>query len=139
MTFAQHRYFAGWLFAVPLLLGCGPGVELAGKPVSGQVMFQGKPLDQGTIAFFPAAGQGTFSGGQIKHGQYSVPAEKGLEPGLYEVRISSLEGGPPPTDELPGETTVIPKERIPAQYNSKTTLKAEVKEAGENKLDFTIP
>jgi hypothetical protein len=114
-------------------------VEQAGKPVTGQVTFQGKPLDQGTISFSPTAGQGTFSGGQIKGGQYSISAEHGLAPGLYEVRISSTEGGPPPSDELPGETTAVPKERIPAEFNSKTTLKAEVKEAGENKFDFTIP
>jgi hypothetical protein len=140
MKFAQYRcFFAGWLFAVPLLCGCGQGVEESGRPVSGQVTFQGKPLDRGSIAFYPAEGQGTLSGGQITNGQYTVSAEKGLEPGWYDVRISSTEGGPPPSDELPGEATVIPKERIPAEYNSKTTLKVEVKETGENKFDFKIP
>jgi hypothetical protein len=119
------------------LAGCAE--EQSGKSVSGQVLFQGKPLDQGTIQFSPAAGQGTMSGGMIQDGRYTVSAEHGLEPGLYDVRISSKEGGPPPSDELPGEATEVPTERIPAKYNAQTTLKAEVKASGENKFDFTIP
>jgi hypothetical protein len=126
--------------ATALSAGCGE--EHAGSSISGQVLFQGKPLSQGTIEFSPAAGQTTMSGGEIKDGQYSIPPDKGLQPGAYDVRISSLEGGPggpAPANEMPGEAPPPPKQLIPAQYNSKTTLKAEVKESGENKFDFTIP
>ena len=124
--------------ACGVLCGCD-AAEPVGNPVSGTVTFQGQPLDQGSIQFSPAAGQGTFSGGPITDGQYSVPAEQGLEPGMYDVRISKKVGGPPPSDELPGETKEIPKELIPAQYNSRTKLKADIKDSGENKFDFTIP
>jgi hypothetical protein len=133
------RAFLVVVFGLMLLgVGCDDA-ETTGNPVSGTVTFQGQPLDQGSIQFLPAAGQGTFSGGPIKDGQYKVPAKQGLEPGQYEVRISSKEGGAPPSDELPGEVTQVPKERIPAQFNSRTTLTAEIKEGIENKFDFTIP
>jgi hypothetical protein len=134
----MRKRIAPVLLTFAFLAGCGEE-EPAGKPVSGHVTFHGKPLDHGSIQFTPAAEQGTMSGGMIKDGHYQVSAEHGLKPGLYDVRISSKEGGPPPSDDLPGEVKDPPKERIPAQYNSRTTLKAEVKESGENKFDFTIP
>jgi hypothetical protein len=121
------------------VLPAGCGEEVAGDPISGTVSFQGKPLDHGSITFSPAAGQPTMSGGEIIEGQYSIPTEKGLQPGIYDVRISSTEGGPAATDEMPGEPPPPPKERIPAEYNSKSTLKAEIKAGSENKFDFTIP
>jgi hypothetical protein len=110
-----------------------------GQPITGIVTFQGKPLDQGTIEFAPAAGQKTYSGGEIKNGQYSLPAAQGLEPGAYDVRITSNEGGVSSADEMPGEVSTPPKQRIPPEFNTETTLKVEVKASGENKFDFTIP
>ncbi len=68
-----------------------------------------------------------------------VPAENGLAPGKYTVRISSTDGGGPATGGLADVPDVEAKERIPPQYNVQTTLMAEVKESGENKFDFQIP
>ena len=128
------RRFRCWVVTAALLLGgCGP--EYAGRPVAGVVTFQGKPLDQGMIQFYPAEGQATFSGGEIKDGSYASPAEFGLAPGKYHVRINSPEGSVP-ADSV---EMVMVKERIPAKYNAETTLTAEVKESGENKFDFEIP
>jgi hypothetical protein len=118
---------------------CGCGEPPTGNPVTGRVTFQGQPLDQGSIEFSPAAGQGTVSGGMIRDGQYTIPADSGLEPGLYHVRILSTEGPASRTDEMPGEVKTPPKQRIPVEYNSETTLQAEIKAAGENKFDFAIP
>lgn len=135
---------SGWcvvafLLSAVSLTGCG-GEEPAGNPVTGTVTFQGKPLDQGSIEFSPAAGQGTMSGATITNGEYTIPAESGLKPGKYDVRISSVEGGATvDPNEMPGEAKMTAKERIPPEYNSKTTLTAEVKDSGENKIDFTIP
>jgi hypothetical protein len=128
-----------------LLLVCGAVVgcanqEPAGIPVSGTVTFQGKPLDQGAIEFSPTSQQGTFSGGEIVDGQYSIPAEQGLAPGSYDVRITSSEGGTQaPADQAPGESTITAKERIPAAYNSATTLKVDVTKDGNKTFDFQIP
>jgi hypothetical protein len=127
------------LFVVAFALsGCG-GEEHVGNTASGTVTFQGKPLEQGTIEFAPAAGQGTFSGGAITNGTYSLPPTAGLEPGQYTVRISSVEGGESaPTDQPPGEPIPTGKQIIPAQYNAKSTLTAEIKDGGENKFDFDL-
>lgn len=133
----QHGSWASFMTAVLL---CGCGGEPAGSSVYGEVTFQGKPLDQGMIIFSPAEGQGTLSGGPIKDGRYTVPAESGLAPGKYTVRISSTEGGGPSTGGLRDDVPEVEaKERIPAQYNVQTTLTAEVKESGENKFDYDIP
>jgi hypothetical protein len=119
--------------AALLMFGCGP--ELSGRPVSGVVTFQGKPLENGSIQFYPAEGQPTFSGGNIENGQYRLPAEFGLAPGKYTVRINSPEGNAA-ADSL---EMVDVKERIPAKYNTESTLSADVKESGENRFDFQIP
>jgi hypothetical protein len=117
------------------LLLCGCGSERVGNQVSGVVTFQGKPLDQGMIQFYPAEGQATFSGGEIKDGRYMLPPEFGLAPGKYHVRINSPEGSVP----AGSVEMVAVKERIPAKYNSETTLTAEIKESEENEFDFEIP
>jgi hypothetical protein len=109
--------------------------------VHGEVTFQGKPLDQGVIVFSPAEDQATLSGGPIKDGRYAVPAESGLAPGKYTVRISSTAGGGAVTGrssdaDLP---ELDAQERIPPEYNSQTKLTAEVRATGENKFDYHIP
>jgi hypothetical protein len=128
----------GWTFAAAaavLLSGCGP--ERVGQVVTGTVTFQGKPLDQGSIQFQPAEGQSTFSGSSIDNGNYRLPPEFGLAPGKYTVRINSSEGSVP-TNSTDVEVGVF-TERIPAKYNSESTLSAEVKEGEDNKFDFEIP
>jgi hypothetical protein len=121
------------------LLYCGcSGTDPAGIAVSGMVEFQGKPLDHGTIDFAPTSEQGTFSGASITDGHYEIPAENGLKPGNYDVRISSSEGGAV-AEGPPGDSTITAKERIPAKFNTATTLKAEVKDDGQQTFDFKIP
>ena len=92
------------------------------------------------ILFSPAEGQGTLSGGPIKDGRYVVPAESGLAPGKYTVRISSTAGGGPATGGLRDDAPEVEaQERIPAQFNTHTTLTAEVRAEGENEFNFQIP
>jgi hypothetical protein len=76
----------------------------------------------------------------IENGRYDLPADHRLKPGKYDVRISSTIA--PPERKFgddPPEVPVVAKQRIPAEYNSKTTLKVELKETGDNKFDFKIP
>jgi hypothetical protein len=118
------------------LAGCA-GEEPVGNTAMGTVTFKGQPLDQGAIEFTPTAGQGTMSGATIKEGAYALPDTAGLKAGAYKVRITSVEGGAASSDAPPGEPTAA-KQRIPAQYNTKSTLTAEVKDGGENKFDFDL-
>src|SRR6266849_10471064 len=114
------------------IFGCADG-----KPkryaVSGEVKWQGKPLDQGGITFVGedlALGSGWAP---IKDGKYSIPAKEGLLAGRYKVSISSADprNKAPDPDSPPGYLP-LPKDRIQPKYNSQTTLTADVRAEGAN-------
>jgi hypothetical protein len=133
-----HRVALGLLLAVPWV-GCADPTG-GREAVSGEVLFKGKPLDQGMIQFLPAEGQDTTSGGLISAGQYAVAKKDGLKPGKYKVIISS--GDPKvhaPPDELPGAPFPVAKERLPKEYNTQTKQVVELKAGGPNRFDFNVP
>ena len=60
------------------IAGCGS----ATVPLWGEVTFDGKPLESGTIEFIPVEGTpGPSTGGTITDGQYDVPPNVGAQPG----------------------------------------------------------
>ena len=132
--------------AWPLLLtltallagGCGGSLTSSGYSASGTVTWKGQPLDQGSIQFLPASGQGPMVGAEIRDGRYTLPNPPGLATGTYQVRINSRSGVNPtgPPDTHLGDPKS--KERIPAEYNEKTTLKAEGTGSGSKTFDFTL-
>jgi hypothetical protein len=135
------RYMIAVTISLGLVLsaGCNTKSPTGRYTVSGAVTFQGKPLEQGTIEFAPEGG-GAASGTVITGGAYTVPERQGLRPGSYQVRIySSDTAASEPAPEFPGQPTRVAKERIPAQYNSKSTLTAKVQEGGSNQFNFDIP
>lgn len=142
------------LTCVLLAGGCSDG-----KPrryeISGSVRFQGQPLDQGSIQFNPQLSGGyshagatdspklSPSGAPIRKGRFVVPKSHGLAPGTYTVVISSGERGTDIRKEMDpeqagGEPYPIARERIPAEYNAKSTLKIEVKDGGPFTFDFDL-
>ncbi len=121
---------------IGVLVGCskeGPGGRLE---VSGTVTYKGTPVDNGTIEFVPHQGVKTQSGSPITNGRYRIPADRGLMPGDYTVKISSMEPVAV-SDEPGGLPGKDPKERLPAKYNTKSTLTKEVKK-GQTTIDFTL-
>ena len=81
------------LVIVTAVAGCGRN-PLGRLAISGKVTLNGRPLEQGTIAFEPTVRQtGVASGSNIVDGSYSIPTEKGLPPG--EVHCAHLFGRPP--------------------------------------------
>jgi hypothetical protein len=127
-----------WLLAGVVVAGCGQ--DSGGRlEVSGKVQFQGSALANGTIEFVTADGA-QRSGTTITGGTYSIPADKGLLPGKYIVRIDSAqETGPAPTGPPgPESMTQVATNLIPPQYNVNSTLTAEVTESGDNKFDFDL-
>jgi hypothetical protein len=135
----MHRIrLAVGLLLVIGVLGCA---DRSGgrEAVWGEIRFQGKSLDQGTIQFIPLENQDTTSGGLIQDGKYRVEKMQGLKPGKYRVVISS--GDPKehaPPGELPGAPFPVAKERIPREYNTESKKEVEVKKGGPNQFDFTI-
>ena len=127
----------GVVLFVVTLLGCGPATG-SRLPVSGTISLKGQPIAQGTINFESKTG-GIFTGGMITDGTYAVPAESGLEPGTYLVRISAAEAGVADTDPLPGESGPPQKELVPPEYNAQSNQEVEVKSGADNVFNFEIP
>ena len=98
-------------------------------PVDGTVSFNGKPLDHGTVSFFPKAKGGQPAIGKISDGKFTMVttvSAPGVVIGKYKVRIESVDGAvempsataPPPK---PGEKRPGPKSLIPEKYNDLAT------------------
>jgi hypothetical protein len=128
-----------------LFLGCGgPADDLPRQAVSGTVTFKGKPLEAGMIQFQPgSAGVATAGQTEIADGKYAISQSEGLVPGQYLVTITSATpkaaeaptSGPP---AMPGDAPPPPKETIPAQYNARSKLTANVTKEGPNTFPFDL-
>jgi hypothetical protein len=127
-----------------LAAGCSGGDDLPREPVSGTVTLDNQPLADGVIQFTPAEKAATGpsavpGGGEIKGGKFSIPRDRGLVPGKYNVAINSAEKSERTKPQQVGGGKVdLPKELIPAEYNSATKLTAEVKRGGSNDFTFTL-
>lgn len=144
------------MFLTVCCFGCsGGGTEVELEKVSGVVTMDGKPLAYAVVVFKPQ--EGNPSSGQTDvSGKYELVHRAnapGAIPGKHTVWITQ---GQPPTSEGDPESNIdsaatgvgsedletpkgkaAPKNPIPAKYNTKTTLTAEVKQ-GENTIDFKL-
>ncbi len=124
-------------FAAVLVAGCGSGTKL--KPVSGTVTYKGEPLDSGSITFLYTNPPGPAGGAVITNGTFEIASPQGLEPGTYQVRISSPKGiGQRTPEQIAAGASVPAKERIPPNYNTKSTQTIEVTESGPNVFSWSI-
>jgi hypothetical protein len=121
-----------------LTIGCGRN----DVTVRGTVKFNGVPVEQGSISFFPMPGTiGPVAGGQIWGGEYTVTGSKVPVIGSYQIEIRSSRktgkmvpaGSPAP----PGSMVEEIAEAIPARYNSNSTLEREIV-SGKNSLNFDL-
>jgi hypothetical protein len=127
------------------LAGCSdattPVSTLPRKAVSGTVTFDGQPLAQGKIQFDPVEGSpsgSTFAVGDITDGKYFIDRAMGPVPGKYKVSISSrpsIKIGP---NDEPGTKPKQEPEKIPAQFNSQTTLIKEITTDNQNTIDYEL-
>lgn len=121
-----HR-FLFLVVALTSLVGCGSdGPKL--HDVSGKITLDGHPLADAEVEFQPAAGSPSF-GKTNASGDYTLafaPDRPGAIAGEHAVRITTYRRNPEP-----GSTEIIP-ERVPAKYNSESTLKASVPEGSYN-------
>lgn len=111
------------LVVVTVLAGCTGGTDSRFAPtveVSGQVTFGGKPVSAGEIQFTSAEDRqnGSEASVFIQEGRYTAQVTKGTK----EVRIYANKpvGA---ADETGSQSQV---QYIPAKYNSKSELVAEV-------------
>jgi hypothetical protein len=112
--------------------------------VWGDVTYDGKPLDDGSIVFTPIDGTpGSSTGGPIKGGKYDVPARGGLVAGgKYKVEVAALRpvGKPLPNIMDPGGPPLQPSENyIPLKYNTRSTLTATISDvSSKNEISFQL-
>lgn len=125
------------------LIGCSRSKDdLPREPVAGTVTMDGQPLPEAVIQFYPT-GDATTTGAnaQVKNGEFSIPREDGLVPGNYKVSISHAELQ---ATTFKGKKVDSPRskrlgpELIPAEYNTKSTLTAEIKRGGTRDLKYDL-
>lgn len=122
------------------LAGCGSAKYSGDKrfPLSGDVTFNGEPVDIGSISFIPDGGKGRASGGVITDGKYAVPEEKGATAGSYRVEISWLKRtGKKLRDAESGEMYDERREAIPKSIQANRELTIEVP-LPKNRHDFNL-
>jgi hypothetical protein len=107
----------------------------------GAVSFDGAPVDNGRITFVPSVASSKIGpvSADIVGGKYTLPAGKGPVPGSYRVEIvwNKKTGKQVNT---PGDAGVMMDETlqvIPAQFNTNSTLSAEIK-SGTNAVNFDL-
>jgi hypothetical protein len=136
----RHRLIVVLVVAcLALSSGCGGGSGR--RPLGGQVSFQGRPVEQGSITFLATGDRpGPVAGALIRDGRYDIPAAQGLLPDTYRVAISWPRPGAALTPEqIAAGASPQAEEQIPPKFNTETTLTAEVKTSGSNQFDFELP
>jgi hypothetical protein len=132
-------------FIILALVGCTDSTKtvdtLPRKAVTGTVILDGQPLARGQIQFNPAeGGQGptAVAVADIADGKYSIDRAMGPVPGKYKISISSRPSIKIGVDEMPGGRPKTEPEKVPAQYNTKSTLTRDITGDSVNTLEFDL-
>jgi hypothetical protein len=129
----------GWLIVLVALAGCDRGPTVV--PVQGRVLYNGKPLEFGSVMFQPPRGQpavgdigpdGAFTLSTFAPGDGAVV-------GNHKVRVACYESQRPGTVKGPGEQS-LGKLLIPMKYTlfDQSGLTAEVREEGTEPFVFEL-
>jgi len=123
------------------VVGC-QGDSRNRQAVSGTVTLSSERLDQGFIEFQSIDGGGVATGGKIENGVYQIPANQGLPPGVYVVRVRSAanaKAGSTSMQAFLGEEGGGQiASRIPVRYNTDSNLHVTVTSNGEQRFDFNL-
>lgn len=111
----------------------------------GEVRWQGKPIEEGVIVFFPIEGTaGPSTGGGIKAGRYDVPEAKGPRAGgTYRVEITAAGKerlyDPSATPKASSTAVTVRDQLLPPRFNTASTLRAEIAPGSDSHhQDFTL-
>ena len=130
------------LLSLPLLavVSAGCGDNDGRLSISGTVKLDGKLLPEGSIEFLPVAGTGgPTAGGTIEEGKYRIAAGRGLFAGRFRVNITAnRKTGQQRMDRYRGVKYDVQEQYLPARYNRKSQLEAEVTDQGPNVFAFEL-
>ena len=149
-----HKYFTMILVTVitlPIVLGCGPSRPETAT-VTGKVTFQGKPVPEGTIMFYPENGR-SASGRIQADGTYTLATFEngdGAILGNHTVTVEAVrfpQGAQPKSlkEEIAmGKNTnqqnTKPVWLVPQKYANQNTSNLTAKvNSGNNNIDFELP
>lgn len=133
----RHAALLFALTAIAIIGGCGKTSDRAN--VSGKVTFDGQPVATGQIVFEPQ-GAGRMGIAQIVDGEYKMPAEQGPTAGDYVVKITANRptGAKAAGARGSAEQVDVYEQFIPAKYNDRSQLKAQIGSEAEVVKDFTL-
>ena len=127
-----------------MLAGCGEARPFESAIVHGSVSYNGRPIDNGEIRFYPSNGtKGPVSGGPIKNGKYEAKAKGGVPVGSHVVRIQAFQQGEANSAELPEEVAEdfgpSLEQFLPLKFNTDSELVAEIAPGSERQMvDFEL-
>jgi hypothetical protein len=132
-----------WLLLVlTSLLGCSGEAGPQTMRVWGDVSFEGKPVEDGTITFESTDGSPPAQG-PIKAGHYDLPAESGpVAAKTYVVKFSAMAKTGKTVPNIMGDgapTMDVLVETLPAAFNTQSTIKKTIaSEPEKNQFNFKL-
>jgi hypothetical protein len=123
-------------------IGCSRSEGPQTMRVWGDVSYDGRPVETGTIDFVSLDGS-HLAQAPIKDGHYDLAADSGpVAEKTYRVEIHALaKTGKTVPNLMPGGDPAMEllAETIPAEYNAKSFLRGTISpEASKNQLDFNL-
>lgn len=117
-----------------VLVGCGPAAPATAK-VNGTVTLDGSPMPDGDV--FLKGDESKNATFKINGGKFSGECQTGK----YRVEIMAYKEETPKADATgytPPSGSVNKVNYIPAEFNTNSTMTAEVKAGGPNELKFEV-
>ena len=130
-------YRIAFSFILIAMMGCGP----AKISISGKVSYDGIEVNEGAISFESPDGKSPSVGGMIQKGFYKIENVDVSSGGKKIVRINAvtktgkkIPAGPPfPPGDMVDEII-----KMPARFNEKSNLSAEISSSKPNVFDFNL-
>lgn len=126
-----------FLSAVSMLLlsGCGDSNI---SQISGQVSYNGQPVQTGMISLEPTEGKTPPHGMPIKDGKFASAANADIKPGKYAVRITApdLSRSNPNANVGPNDPVPPTVPLLPINWHVRSALTVDLK-PGKNTVNFS--
>ncbi|MDC0935364.1 hypothetical protein OAS39_03680 [Pirellulales bacterium] len=121
-------------------IGCAKGDGLDRVLVSGQVMYDGQPVETGQIRFRGIEGtRGPITIDPIEDGRYTTANTAGVPVGKHRVEITAYDPKEYAAKANRGPGVAPPKQLLPKKYNRESELTVELQSgSGQITKDFKL-
>jgi hypothetical protein len=115
------------ILAMLACVGCGSGDQIRRAIIEGEVTYDGQPIANGQIRFYPAGDTpGGVASAPIVAGKYVVENKGGVPLGTHRVEVLGYRA--PPGAFNPDSA---PEQFLPAKYNRTTELAVEIVDSSD--------